>query len=130
MEERVSIEECLRIIPNKFELTVLTMNRAKELLLGAISEAGDGKFTKKQVNKALREIEGKMINLDVLREKIKEYLMNNELFSKDVKTSADDIIATDDEINDADNELREVDVDSEDEDFDLSLADDFDDEEK
>jgi DNA-directed RNA polymerase subunit omega len=130
MEERISIEDCLGVIPNKFELTVLAMNRAKELLLGATSEVSEGRFTKKQVNKALKEIESKMINMDILRGKIKEYLSNNELFSKDVKTAVDDVVATDDEFDNNDDELRDADTGSEDEDFDLSLADDFDDEEK
>jgi DNA-directed RNA polymerase omega subunit len=71
MEKDVSVERCLNVVPNKFELTVLVINRAKELFLGASSEVADGKYTKKQINKALVEIEKQIIDMDALREKIK-----------------------------------------------------------
>jgi DNA-directed RNA polymerase subunit omega len=125
MEKKISIEDCLGVIPNKFELTVLAMNRAKELLLGAQSEVGDGKFTKKQVNKALKEIGSNMIDLGDLKEKIKEYLRNNDLFSKDIKTAPDVVIATENEIDAIGNDLRDVDIDdSDDEGFDIDPIDD------
>jgi DNA-directed RNA polymerase subunit omega len=130
MEERISIEECLGVIPNKFELAVLTMNRAKELLLGATSEVEEGKFTKKQVNKALREIGGGMVDIGALKEKIKEFLTNNELFSKDVNTAPEEVILADGDADGAGDDLKDADVDSDDEDFDLSAADDFEDEDK
>jgi DNA-directed RNA polymerase subunit omega len=133
MEERVSIEDCLGAVPNKFELTVFAMNRAKELLLGASSEIPDGRYTKKQVNKALKEIEEGILDISLLKEKVKKFITNNDLFLKDTKTSNAD--SEDDGSGAEDGELvgddlKDIDLDEEDDNsFDLSASDGSEDEE-
>ena len=53
----VSMEKCLLNVPNKFELSVLAMNRAKEILLNENStDIETTRFTKKCVNKSLKEM--------------------------------------------------------------------------
>lgn len=121
MSEKISIEKCLNVVPNKFELTVLAMNRARDLLMGAVSEIETGKYTKKQVNKALKEIELQQIDLNALREKIKKNILNNNLFLKDVKQDEEDSNVDDgDDLND-DLDLKDDDLtDDDDDNFDLS----------
>ncbi len=50
---RVTIEDCLKKVPNPFELVVLTMKRTKQLLKGATPLV---KSDNREVILALREI--------------------------------------------------------------------------
>ena len=81
----VSIEKCLDKVPNKFTLSVLSMNRAKEILLSDKSEVETTRYTKKSVNKSLKEIEENILDIDSFKEKIKEDLTinTNNPFSKE-----------------------------------------------
>lgn len=55
---RITVEDCLKRIPNRFELVVVAARRAKELLQGARPLV---KTDNKEVVTALREIaEGKV----------------------------------------------------------------------
>lgn len=122
--KKISIENCLDSIPNKFELTVLAMNRAKELLMGATSSLKDDKYAKKPVNQALFEIQGKIIDLDALRDKVKYNITNNNLFLKEVKSFNDNEIDNEsDAISDADIDFEFKDEEENDDDFDLSVSD-------
>ncbi|MDR2760919.1 MAG: DNA-directed RNA polymerase subunit omega [Rickettsiales bacterium] len=141
MEENISIEKCLGVVPNKFDLTVLAINRAKELILGASSELdGEEGRQRKCVNAALLEIERGAIDIDALREKVKEYIANNNLFLKDLKTKADDIDSASENGADGaadaedenlanldleDDEELNMDEEEDDSDFDLSTADEY-----
>lgn len=87
--KQISIESCLEQVPNKFELAILTMNRAKEILYGSKSKIENTKFAKKSVNKTLKEIENNELNLDDLKIKIKKNLLINNLFLKDTKNIED-----------------------------------------
>lgn len=106
-----SLEKCLDIVPNRFELAILVMNRAKEILYGAKSKIETSKYTKKSVKKAMKEIEEKDIDLDELEVKIKKNLLVNNLFLKDNKIIDESI------------EVEDMDTKSEDDDF----GDEFDD---
>lgn len=109
----VSIEKCLVNVPNKFELTVLAMNRAKEILLNEnATDVETTKFTKKCVNKSLKEIEENKVNIDVLKDKIKADLTINNMFLKDNKN---DVNITDSE-DDYDSVKMDDDIDEIDED--------------
>lgn len=106
-----SLEKCLDTVPNRFELAILVMNRAKEILYGAKSKIETSKYTKKSVKKAMKEIEEKDIDLDELEAKIKKNLLVNNLFLKDSKIVDESI------------EIEDMDAKSEDDDF----GDEFDD---
>lgn len=65
---RVTVEDCVRIVPNRFDLILTASNRAKELDTGApltVDRDND-----KNTIVALREIEEKTINLNQERENI------------------------------------------------------------
>jgi len=59
---RITVEDCLMRIPNRFQLVVVAARRAKDLLQGARPLA---KSDNKEVVTALREIaEGKVWKID------------------------------------------------------------------
>lgn len=86
----VSVERCLDIIPNKFKLAIITMNRARSILLGNHTDIENTKYTKKSINKTLREIEDNKLDLDLIEKEIRKNLLINNLFSKSFRLSSDD----------------------------------------
>ncbi len=123
----ISIETCLDLVPNRFNLSILVMNRAKEILHGAKSKIETTKYTKKAVNKAIKEIENNEIDLVELREKIKHSLLVNNLFLKDNKNFEDNNIEdipskNDDYFEDDLDDLDDLDDDFE-EDIDSDVGD-------
>ncbi|RMH52027.1 MAG: DNA-directed RNA polymerase subunit omega [Zetaproteobacteria bacterium] len=65
---RVTIEDCIAHIPNRFEMTVLASRRARQLLSGMPSLLGEG-YDDKPTVLALRELGAGLIDrekLDVL----------------------------------------------------------------
>ena len=109
--ENVSIEKCLEKIPNKFELSVVAMNRARNILLGAKTDIKDNKYAKKSVNKSLVEIENQKLDLESFRNDIKQNLLINNLFIKNIN----DNYATDkdDHKDSSDLSITEEDIDNE-----------------
>ena len=89
--ENVSIEKCLDVVPNKFDLTIYAMNRAKELLAGAEPMVSNNKTAKKQINQALLEIQENKIDIAELRDRIENNILNNNNFLKDTKQDEDDM---------------------------------------
>lgn len=87
--ETVSIEECLKRIPNKFELSVIAMNRARSILLGSKSSVDNTKYAKKSVNQSLIEIENQELDLDSFKKEIGQNLLVNNLFLKNTHSSID-----------------------------------------
>lgn len=69
----ISIENCLKVIPNKFELAVLASHRSKDLLFGDSTNLSSNKSdpTCRYIDKphvlAIREIGEGLCNLDELR---------------------------------------------------------------
>ncbi len=114
--ERISIEKCLKEIPNKFKLAVIAMNRARSILLGSKTSVADTKYAKKSVNKSLIEIENEKIDLDSFEKEVRHNLLVNNLFLKDTHSVSD--IDTNDSGNvidlSADTDIDLSDSDSED----------------
>jgi DNA-directed RNA polymerase subunit omega len=80
---RVTVEDCILVIPNRFRLAVLASHRAKQLSCGAIAMCKtDGD---KSTVTALREIGQKSLNEESL---MSEILKKYERFSQD--SSSDD----------------------------------------
>ena len=61
---RITIEDCLKNVPNRFQLIVIAARRAKELLKGARPLVGS---ENKEVVTALREIAAGKVGLEMLK---------------------------------------------------------------
>lgn len=120
--KQVSIEGCLENVPNKFDLSLLAMARAKNLMLGAEPTISSSNFTKNS-NIALKEIEENKLDLNELKDVLKESLIKSDYFVKNMDKkeedeSQDDQDGTDldDDIDDIDGDIDEEELDSEEED--------------
>jgi DNA-directed RNA polymerase subunit omega len=84
---RVTVEECLEFVDNRFELVLVAAKRAHQLSSGGYKSTLDVGKDKPTVV-ALREIEAGLINASILTE---EYTMTEEPSAKqkaqDVKTA-------------------------------------------
>ncbi len=61
---RVTVEDCLDIIPNRFQLAMVASKRAKQLYKGA-EPLIENKSGNKKVVLALREIAAEAINYEI-----------------------------------------------------------------
>ncbi len=61
---RVTVEDCLDIIPNRFQLAMVASKRAKQLYKGA-EPLIENKSSNKKVVLALREIAAEVINYEI-----------------------------------------------------------------
>jgi DNA-directed RNA polymerase omega subunit len=122
MDKKTSVEECLNLVPNKFEFSVLVMNRARQIMLGSKTNVETTEYTKKSINKAIMEIGEGEIEIDDLRNRVKKDLITDNTFLKNVRALGDDNddVNGDDILNLSDEELiddmnDEIDDDAEDE---------------
>ncbi|MCB1568402.1 MAG: DNA-directed RNA polymerase subunit omega [Xanthomonadales bacterium] len=65
---RVTIEDCLEVVDNRFELVVMASRRARQLAKGAQSTLGDEEQDDKPTVLALREIAMRTIDEGMLAE--------------------------------------------------------------
>ncbi len=65
---RVTIEDCLEVVDNRFELVVMASRRARQLAKGAQSTLGDEDQDDKPTVLALREIAMRTIDEGMLAE--------------------------------------------------------------
>ncbi len=65
---RVTIEDCRKLIVNRFELIIIAAHRAREISLGspALVQSNDDK----DVVLALKEIAGDKINIDAVKDEV------------------------------------------------------------
>lgn len=70
---RITVEDCVTVVPNRFELCLVASNRAKSILSGAATEL-DRK--EKPAVIALREIGDHMLNVDAIKQNILSSIMN------------------------------------------------------
>ncbi len=82
---RITVEDCLKIIPNRFELVVIAAERARALMSGSFSNLN---IKNRPAVVALREIAGGYINID----KIKDNIIKREFTSSDSTSSLDVVI--------------------------------------
>ncbi len=87
---RVTIEDCIKVVPSRFELVVLGAQRTRE-----IASYGQDATTEKRHNKevvtALREIATGFVSPDALRESIIKKHQNKKFISEvDVVDEAED----------------------------------------
>ena len=107
--ENVSIEKCIAQVPNRFELVVLAVGRAKALGLGApslVEQEND-----KSTVVALREIEAEKLNLEQLKDglvdKLQRFAVQKEQEADDEELKAIDAEIMGDAIF-SDTEIQEV----------------------
>lgn len=61
---RITVDDCIKLIPNRFELTLAATTRARQIALGSAPYVEPGKDKPTVV--ALREIAGGHVNADIL----------------------------------------------------------------
>lgn len=61
---RITVDDCVKLIPNRFELTLAATARARQLALGSAPYVDPGKD--KPCVIALREIAGGHVKVDIL----------------------------------------------------------------
>lgn len=61
---RISVDDCLKYIPNRFQLTLVATYRARQITLGATSQLDVG--NDKPTVVALREIAAGKVGLEIL----------------------------------------------------------------
>lgn len=79
---RITVEDCVRIVPNRFELCLIASNRAKAILSGAPTTL-DRK--EKPAVISLREIADGLVGVDSVKENILSALKNRGLSDEIVK---------------------------------------------
>jgi len=65
---RVTVEDCLEVVDNRFELVVMASRRARQLAKGVESTLGDDTQDDKPTVLALREIASRKIDLATIEE--------------------------------------------------------------
>ena len=90
---RVTVEDCVLIVPNRFDLCLVASNRAKSILSGAATT-----FNRKEKPAviALREVADEVIDVENIRKNIIRNIKNNsaENYSELIENSAvEEIIA-------------------------------------
>jgi len=106
---RVTVEECLDFVDNRFELVLVAAKRAHQLSSGGYRPILDVGKDKPTVV-ALREIEAGLINADILTE---EYAMEEELSAQEKVADSAKMAEVEDElsttaIDESNNEMTEV----------------------
>lgn len=80
----ISVEKCLDVIPNKFYLSLLAMNRAKKIMLGAKS-SDEYQSIEKNSYIALKEIENGQVDVVQLKASLINDLTSDNLFKKNIE---------------------------------------------
>jgi DNA-directed RNA polymerase subunit omega len=77
---RVTVEDCVKSIPNRFELSLLAGRRTKDLLSGAPALINNKKDEKYTVT-ALREIGKGLINIETVKEELKNDMKGKKVIN-------------------------------------------------
>lgn len=84
---RVTVEDCIKLIPNRFELVLMAAQRTRAIASGASITVQRNNDKNPVIS--LREIANETINIEELRKNLLKTLQNNTLFS-DVDESVDE----------------------------------------
>jgi DNA-directed RNA polymerase subunit omega len=85
---RITVEDCVTVVPNRFELCLVASNRAKSILSGS-STTLDSK--EKPAVVALREIAEGLIDIEAVRNNIVRSIKNRGNFENN--TSSEEIVS-------------------------------------
>lgn len=124
----VTVQDCLKVVPNRFELALIASYRAKQLMNGAPALYASKKKEKNTVI-ALREIANGLLDIEAIKKEIQNNIKNHML----LKNFDDSVVYDDKKEDDMDLEnsllndktLDELD-DLNDDDTDITLDDDDD----
>lgn len=83
---RVTVEDCVIIVPNRFELCLIANNRAKSILSGSPTSLDE---KEKPSVIALREIAEGLIDVDKIRNNIVDSTKNRSLLADGTSMDAD-----------------------------------------
>lgn len=115
---RVTVEDCLLKVPNKFELVLLASKRARDIERGATPSVP--KDNDKPTIIALREIAEETISLEGLKEIAKKSIIDEDERIYSVHSEEDDdeegqeeLVIDESELNDLEEESEEADSDLE-----------------
>ena len=95
---RITVEDCVKVVSNRFELCLIASNRAKAILSGANTTL-DRKEKPSVI--ALREVASESIDVDVIRQNIVSSIKNRNLVNNNPISDEDvvDAIAEESEPN-------------------------------
>ena len=127
----VTIEDCLKIVPNRFELALIASYRAEQLMNGSPMLYKPKKQEKNTVI-ALREIGMGLLDVNEIRKEMREKLKTQSLFNNvrenteeesDKEDDGDDILSN---ISlDEDDDIENIDEDNNEEDYDNFSSEDL-----
>jgi DNA-directed RNA polymerase subunit omega len=83
---RVTVEDCVLVVPNRFELCLIASNRAKSILSGAYTELA--RSGEKPSVIALREIGAGDVDVDLIRDNIISGIKNRGFSSQNASVSS------------------------------------------
>lgn len=90
----VTVQDCLKVVPNRFELALIASYRAKQLMNGAPMLYASKKKEKNTVV-ALREIAAGLLDVDAIKKEIQNNIKNHMLLK-----NFDDSVVYDDKKED------------------------------
>lgn len=90
----VTVQDCLKVVPNRFELALIASYRAKQLMNGAPMLYASKKKEKNTVV-ALREIAAGLLDVDAIKKEIQSNIKNHMLLK-----NFDDSVVYDDKKED------------------------------
>jgi len=70
---RITVEDCVKVVPNRFELCLIASNRAKAILSGASTTLNR---KEKPSVIALREIANEIVDVNIIRDNIVNTIKN------------------------------------------------------
>lgn len=88
---RITVEDCVRIVPNRFELCLIASNRAKAILSGAQTTCNTNE---KPAVISLREIADGIVNINEVKSNIIKNIKESHLHTNNIalKSSSKDKI--------------------------------------
>jgi DNA-directed RNA polymerase subunit omega len=86
---RITVEDCVEVVPNRFELCLIASNRAKAILSGSNTNL-DRK--EKPAVIALREIANDLIDVEAQRKNIINSIKNRGMVDLNVNSSDENIV--------------------------------------
>jgi DNA-directed RNA polymerase subunit omega len=85
---RITVEDCVKVVPNRFELCLIASNRAKAILSGANTTLNR---KEKPSVIALREIAHEMVDVNIIRDNIINTIKNRNFV--EINQSTDENVA-------------------------------------
>jgi DNA-directed RNA polymerase subunit omega len=95
---RITVEDCVKVVPNRFELCLIASNRAKAILSGASTTLNR---KEKPSVIALREIANEIVDVNIIRDNIVNTIKNRNFVETNQSTDENvtDIINEESEPN-------------------------------